>query len=320
MGEYISKWLQKEKLLPKDCPNELAFVYANTRQRTRESAKAFVRGAFNCNVTVHTINSEIKDPIFNPIFRNESKVLKSIIMNEMQVHLDQLQLEDSYELLENILDLKNSLACKDDGICSFKVKDQIFYAIGEEPNLIGPLQQSNAIVDSFFMDYYEGLPMKDIAWGKIKNNEDWKLLAKITRENLNVRFNGSTLSKEVAKPLLGYLKNIFEKESVKFALLHGHDANLISVMTAIGFKGYVLPDQYESTPLGGKLVFQKWSHKDIKFLKVHYVYQTVEQLREGIKLSEINPPRWVEMEIVGCPKDKNEFCLWDDFMNIMRSL
>ena len=319
LGEYISRWLKKEKLLSEDCQNDSIFVYSNTRQRTRESAKAFVKGAFPmCDVTVYTINSDKMDPVFNPIIRNDSIILKDIVIKEIEAALDELELKESYDLLDKILDLKNSPACKNDGICSFDVRDKIVYEIGEEPDLIGPLQQANTIVDSFLMSYYEGMPLEDVAWGKIKTDENWKLLTKITKENQNVRFNLTTAAKEIAKPILGYMKNVFEKASPKFTLLHGHDANLNSVLSAIGFKYYILPDQYETTPVGGKLMFEKWSHDNEYFLKATFVYQKTTQLRESTKLSKVNPPGWVELEITGCSKNKSGFCLWNDFMKILR--
>nr|XP_026483467.1 uncharacterized protein LOC113391649 [Vanessa tameamea] len=326
MGDYIVKWLQKEKLLSESCPDkDSILIYANTRQRTRQSAKAFVRGAFSsCNVNVHSINSEEMDPLFNPILRNTSDVLKNVIIAEMQQKLNELQLKGSYEDLEGIIDLKNSQACKMNNICSFvDTKDVIYYEIGHEPNIIGPLAYGNSILDSFLMSYYEGMPLEQVAWGKIDSSDKWKSLAEITKANQNVRFNSTVLAKEVAKPLIDYMKALFENRNApKFTLLHGHDSNLNSVMAAIGFKHYVLPDQYETTPLGGKLVFQKWHNKelDLDLLKVNYVYQTVEQLRRGTKLSNENPPRWVELEIAGCPKDKQGYCLWDDFMKILKDI
>ncbi|XP_050358582.1 glucose-1-phosphatase-like [Nymphalis io] len=326
MGDYISKWLKKEKLLGESCPDkDSVLIYANTRQRTRQSAKAFVRGAFSsCNINVHSINSEEMDPIFNPVFRNTSDVLKNVIVKEMQQKLNELHLKGSYEELEGIIDIKNSDACKINNICSFvDMKDVIYYEIGHEPNIKGPLAYGNSIVDSFLMSYYEGMPLEKVAWGSIDSSVKWKSLAEITKANQNVRFNSTVSAKEIAKPLTNYMKALFENRNApKFALLHGHDSNLNSVMAAIGFKQYELPDQYELTPIGGKLVFQKWHDDDLDLdlLKVHYVYQTIKQLREEIKLSNENPPRWVEMEIVGCPKDKQGYCLWDDFMKILKMI
>ncbi|XP_045457951.1 glucose-1-phosphatase-like [Melitaea cinxia] len=323
MGEYLSKWLKKENLLNENCPDDNSvYIYANGVQRTRNSAKAFAHGAFRlCNVTIHSIKSYEMDPTFNPILKNNSKELKNAIIKEMKKKLNKLELNQSYRDLEEIIDLENSEICKQDNLCSFvNTKDNIYYEIGEEPNIIGPLAYGNAIIDSFIMGYYEGMALEKVAWGKITTAEKWKSLTKITKENQNIRFNNTIIAKEVAEPLINYIKELFEsKKAPKFTLLHGHDSNLNSVMAAFRFKYYVLPDQYEYIPIGGKLVFQKWrdTERNIDLLKVNYVYQTVKQLREGIKATE-EFPRWYEMEISGCPIDENGFCLWDDFMKILK--
>ncbi|XP_045771281.1 glucose-1-phosphatase-like [Maniola jurtina] len=323
MGEYLNDWLKREKLLDESCPAENEIhIYANTRQRTKESAKAFARGAFrNCNITVHVINSDDMDPVFNPIIHNASTELKNEIIKEMQHKLDDLQLRDAYLELENILNLKTSHTCNHENVCSFSnAKDNIFYEIGQEPNVIGPLDHGNSIVDSFIMSYYEGMSLNEVAWGKIKTPDQWKSLAKITKGNQNVRFNSTVLAREVARPLIEYIASLILKENApKFSLLHGHDSNMNSVMAAIGFKGFVLPEQYEITPLGGKLVFQKWHDDDNNrdLLKVDYVYQSINQLREGTKLTEENPPQWVQLEIKECPIDKNGFCPWKNFVKLL---
>ncbi|CAH2056133.1 unnamed protein product, partial [Iphiclides podalirius] len=322
MGGYFAEWLNKRGLLPPGCPtDENVFVYANTRQRTRESANAFVRGAFrNCNVSAHSIDSAEMDPVFNPILRDTSDEVKRKIIAEMERKLMELQLQDAYLQLNEILDLKNSKICETESFCDLTdAKDEIVYVVGSEPNVVGPLAISNSVLDSFIMSYYEGMPDKDVAWGKIHNNEQWTLLSKIIRENQNVRFNSSVLARDVAKPLLKYIRGVFNGPLRPLTVLFGHDSNLNSIMAALGFKHYILPNQYEATPPGGKIVFQKWSDEDNsrELLKIDYVYQTTDQIRNASKLSISNPPQWVQLELRNCTVDKNGFCPWKKFLNIL---
>ncbi|XP_022126837.2 glucose-1-phosphatase [Pieris rapae] len=324
MGSFISNWLVEKGLLPAGCPEQnTVHVYANTRQRTKATAKAFVDSAFkNCNITVYNKISNKMDPIFNPIIRNDSKELKSAIINEMEQKLRSLNMNEAYSRLNDIVDIKHAMICEVDKICDFeRAKNDIFYEIGKEPNVNGPLGFTNSIVDAFIMSYYEGMNIKDVAWGNMRTSKEWQLFSTITRGNQDVRFNSTVLAKEVAKPLLKYIYNILNKKSPNFTLLVGHDSNLNSVMAAIGFKPFVLPDQYELTPIGGKLVFQRWhdtkTNEDL--LKIEYVYQTMEQLRNGDFLSEHNPPRVITMQIDNCESDIDGFCSWKSFISILKS-
>lgn len=323
MGGYFAEWLKEHGILPSGCPSsDDVLVYANTKQRTRESANAFVRGAFgNCNITAHSIDSNEMDPVFNPILRDTSELTKRKITAEMSKKLNEMKLHDAYVELNKILDLKNSRICRTKSFCDLNnVKDEVVYVIGSEPNIIGPLETSNSVLDSFIMSYYEGMPDKDVAWGKIHSEKQWSLLTKIIKENQNIRFNSSVLASEVARPMLKYIKNIFNGSARPITVLFGHDSNLNSVMAALGFKYYVLPDQYEATPPGGKIVFQKWfdEENNRELLKIDYVYQTTDQIRNASELTMSNPPQWVQLGLRNCTVDKDGFCPWKKFLNMLK--
>ncbi|XP_032525824.2 glucose-1-phosphatase-like [Danaus plexippus] len=326
LGEYMYKWLVREKLLDIGCPDESSvFIYANTLQRTRESAKSFVRGAFkNCNISVFSLGSKKEDPLFYPVIRNDSEVVKEPIVKEMKKKLMDLDLRRSYFELEEVLDMKNLEKCKVEGQCRFDVtENEIYYKLGEMPLVIGPLSFAHMIVDSFLMSYYDGHAMENVAWGRIKNEEQWIILAQLMRESQNVIYNSTLLGRQLAKPLLEYLTSTFNEENPpKFTLLDGHDANLYSVLAALGVKEFWLPEQYESIPIAGKLVFQKLYDRIEKryLLKLDFVYLTVDQIRNGSKISTKNPPRWVPLKIKECAIDLNGYCSWEKFIKVLKNV
>ncbi len=70
------------------------------------------------------------------------------------------------------------------------------------------------------------------------------------------------VAQNVAKPLLTYINNALlgerKPDAPKLTVLVGHDSNIASLLSAMQFQPYQLPQQYEKTPIGGKLVFQRW--------------------------------------------------------------
>ncbi len=70
-------------------------------------------------------------------------------------------------------------------------------------------------------------------------------------------------------------------------MLVGHDSNIASLLTALDFKPYQLHDQNERTPIGGKIVFQRWhdSKANRDLMKIEYVYQSAVQLRNADALT-----------------------------------
>ncbi|KAI5640092.1 glucose-1-phosphatase [Phthorimaea operculella] len=316
MGEYFSQWLRNESLFTKECPEENStLIYANILQRTRETAKEFVAAAFKkCNLTIY-----YQQPLFHPIIRNTSEVFKQKVIEVMQKKLNSLDLEDAYRKLNNILDFNRSRLCIETNFCDLtQKKDEIYFKVGDEPNIYGPLSIGNSVMDALLMAYYNG---KEVGWGKIAE-DDWGTLTSITKENQNVRFNSTFLAIHVADVLLRKMRKIITNDDVNFALLVGHDSNINALISSLGFKHFVLPNQYERTPVGGKIVFQKWYDEiqDRFLLKIDYVYQTTEQIRNVIPLSLETPPRHVTLQLTSCNYDENGFCDWEEFSKLFSKI
>ncbi|XP_049883868.1 glucose-1-phosphatase-like [Pectinophora gossypiella] len=321
MGEYFSQWFMKEGLFNKSCPQEESvYIYANAVQRTRETARIFSENAFkNCNLKVNFKANVTTDPVFHPVILNDNETFKDIAVNEMQKKLDELQLRDAYLKLNKILSFNESKICKEKSFCNLaEAKDRVLFKIGEEPDIYGPLHIGNVVVDNFLMSYYSGMPLKNIGWGEIQP-EMWESLTRISKENQNVRFNTTSLGQHVAKPLLKVMHEVLTNDKLKLTLLVGHDSNINSIIAAIGFKPFDLPNHFERTPVGGKLVFQKLYDKILNryLLKINYVYQSTEQTRHGMKLSLKSPPKSVQLVLKTCSLDKSDLCPWDDFIKIM---
>ncbi|XP_063836602.1 glucose-1-phosphatase-like [Ostrinia nubilalis] len=316
MGKYFYQWLKSTALLTDECPSdESVYIYPNKVHRTIETAEAFARSAFmNCNV-VHYKKNNQKEFMFLPIVRNTTDSFREDYVFHMNEKLDNLKLKDAYQILNRIMDMENSDICKQQKLCDFMAKDSIVYQVGEEPNVNGPLAIGNSVADFFLMSYYNGSPMEDIAWGKL-DQKDFETLLKLTRENQNVRFNQSYLSRDISRPMLKYMRDkLLDSPASKFTMLVGHDSNLNSVMAALGFSPYSLTGQLELTPIGGKIVFQKWRGDDSNlYLKIEYVYYSMEQLRNGVDLEK---PLSKTMELKDCKVNTEGFCPWSDFVKVL---
>lgn len=197
---------------------------------------------------------------------------------------------------------------------------------GKEPGVSGPLKVGNSLVDAFMLQYYEGFPMKDVAWGKIVTQPQWEQLAKLKDGYQDSLFTSAVVAQNVPKPLLPYINSALigerKADSPKLTVLVGYDSSITSLLFAMQFKPYQLLKQYEKTPIGGKLVFQHWhdSKCDRDLLKIEYVYQSTEQLRSAQPLTLQNPPQRATLAMEGCPVDKDGFCAWSYFEKTMKSI
>ncbi|MBS6056862.1 bifunctional glucose-1-phosphatase/inositol phosphatase [Mixta calida] len=331
MGRYTRAWLAQQGLLKANaCPdsNEV-FAYANSLQRTVATAQYFVTGAFpGCDVAVtHQDEMGTMDPVFSPVITNDSDEFNKKALAAMNAEGEKLSLKPAFQQLEKIIDYKNSPACDGKKQCTLSSDNQNKFSAenGKEPNVAGPLKVGNSLVDAFTLQYYQGFPLEQIAWGQIKTPEQWQTLSAIKNGYQDALFTSPEIAREVASPLIDYIRSQLidqDKASApKVMLMVGHDSNIASLLAALDVKPYTLPGQYEKTPIGGQVVFERWhdAKADKDLVKIEYVYQTADQLRDGEVLSLKNPPQRVTLQLNGCPTDGNGFCSWEQFNGVLNA-
>ena len=331
MGRYTRQWLGQQGLINNNvCPApDDVFAYANSVQRTVAAAQYFVTGAFpGCDVTVtHQDEMGVIDPIFNPVITNISEAFNKKALVALNAAGEKLSLKPAFQRLEKIIDYKHSPACAGQKKCTLSSDNQNKYHIenGKKPDVSGPLSVGESVVDAFMLQYYQGFPMEQVAWGQIKTPEQWQELYAIKNGYLSALYTPPEIAREIAAPLIDYIRSQLidqDKASApKVMLFMGHDLNIVSLLAALDVKPYKLPGQYEKTPVGGQVVFERWhdpeANKDL--VKIEYVYQTAEQLRNTEALSLKNPPKRVTLQLNGCQTDANGFCSWQQFSRVLNA-
>ena len=313
MGQFFRKWTVAEGLFAENAVptvDEVNF-YANSMQRTIATAQYFSSGFMpvaNLHIN-HRFTPSKMDPVFFPALTKSSPAFKAQAMKEIAamggkkgiVGINE-GLKDSYQLLEKVLDLKNSPACKSGEVCAFNdYNTQLKLEKGDEPNMKGSLKLANSASDAFILQYYEDKDPVQAAFGNNLTTSDWEKIAKVKDVYGDVLFSAPIVAVNVAHPLLVYMKDELNAKNRKFTFLCGHDSNIASVNAALEVEEYSLPKSIEKkTPIGSKLVFEKWVDNSGKeFVSVNIVYQTTEQLR-GIELLDMqNPPVVFPLKLKG---------------------
>ena len=327
MGHYMREWLADEGMVKAgECPPaENVYAYANSLQRTVATAQFFITGAFpGCDVPVHHQEQMgTMDPTFNPVITDNSPEFREKALKAMETERQKMQLNDSYKLLEQMTRYADSPSCKEKKVCDLtSAKDTFSADYEKEPGVSGPLKVGNSLVDAFTLQYYEGFPMDQVAWGEIKTDQQWRVLSKLKNGYQDSLFTSPEVARNVAKPLVKYIDKTLvtdRAKAPKITLLVGHDSNIASLLTALDFKPYQLHDQYERTPIGGKIVFQRWHDQSAnrELMKIEYVYQSADQLRNADVLTLKSPAQRVTLELTGCPVDANGFCPVDKFNAVL---
>ena len=334
-GHYFSEWLVDNKLLTENtCPSENeVYIYTNSLQRTIATGQYFTVGAFpGCIVPIiHKEKLGTMDPVFFPVISDDNPEFKQAAITSINqtAHAKGIEglnqkLNNTYQDLSNIINYTQSTNCLVDKQCDFTdLPTKIIIEKGKEPGITGPLRTGTSIADAFILQYYEGAPLQDIAWGKIKNNKQFEQLVAIKEYYNTILFGSPVIAKQVAANLINYINQTFsEKNHTKFTFLVGHDSNVASLFSALKIKSYTLPDQFETTPIGGKIVFQKWrdNHSGEALMKIEYFYQSTDQIRNLTQLNRNNPPYKVTLAMENCPTNTMGFCSFSTFKQIIGNI
>ena len=313
MGQFFRKWTVNEGLFTENAVptvDEVNF-YANSMQRTIATAQYFSSGFMpvaNLHIN-HRFTPSKMDPVFFPALTKSSEAFKAQALKEIAamggkkgiVGINE-GLKDSYQLIEKVLDLKHSPACQSGEVCAFDdYNTQLKLEKGDEPNMKGSLKFANSASDALILQYYEEADPVQAAFGQKLTNADWEKIAKVKDVYGDVLFTAPIVAVNVAHPLLVYMKDELNAKNRKFTFLCGHDSNIASVNAALQIEEYSLPQSIEKkTPIGSKLVFEKWVDKAGKeFVAVNIVYQTTEQLRNVALLNLENPPVVFSLKLKG---------------------
>ena len=298
MGQFFRKWLVGEGLLPDNYRPEGSEVlfYANSRQRTFATAKYFSAGFLPfANVEIqHKYFEDKMDPVFTPKFTKMNAKYRQQILDEMQTIHGGPQawmqsVQPTLTMMEDILDMAHSPAAKND-TTHFRYDDtQFVLEKGDEPKMKGGYKLANSVADALVLQCYESESMT--AFGHQLTEKQWRDICAVKEVYDALLFTTHSAAVNLAYPLVSRIREELHHIGRKFTFLCGHDSNLASIGAALRLRYPETEQALElHTPIGSKLVFEKWSDGTEEYVAINLVYQRVGQLQNRTLLSPDEPP------------------------------
>lgn len=321
MGQYFRKYLvdrglMEENWIPQDGSVR---IYANSMQRTIATANYFKSGMFpvaNIDVEYHE-EIGVMDPVFFPRLTFVSDRYIEAVEQQVKARIDLSELQDNFDLLEEVLDYGDSVFAGT--LPHLDATDMtLMYIRNEEPNMGGSLKIANTAADALKLQYYEETDPVKAAFGHELSREDWARICEITEVYGEILFGTPLFAVNVANPLLKEMRSELTNGGRVFTFLCGHDSNAASVLSALRFKPRCLPESLETkTPIGGKIVFEKWRglEDDQAYVRVSYVYQSLDQLLERSMLDLNNPPITYNLEFDEMEANADGLYPFEDVLN-----
>ena len=310
-GQFFHQWVVSEGLFPDNAvPTDAEVVFvANSKQRTISTARHFA-SSFMPMKTInvqHEGKIDDMDALFSMNLDSDiteaewAQIRQETADRYTPESLRQLSesLKPSFDLLSDVLDLKNSPAYLDGSFTGFDDHNtQITYKLGKEPEVTASLNQSVQPVDALVLQYYEETDPQKEAFGKTLTAEQWQAIYQLIHVHDVVRFCSPWVNRYVSKAQRQFIADALQNPSRKFTFLCGHDTNILNILKALRTKEYTTTHAIEiGTPIGSKIVFEKWTDASGNaFVAVNHVYQTVEQLRDITMLNRTTPPNIIPLQ------------------------
>ena len=308
MGQFFRKWVVSEGLLPENYRPEgdEVLFYANSRQRTFATAKYFSAGFLpfaNVEIT-HKLKEDKMDPVFTPKFTKMNDAYRQQVLAEIQTLHGGPQAwmaarKATLDLMEEVLDMAHSPAALQGDTTHFWFDDTQFkIEKDDEPRMTGGYTLANSVADALVLQCYESESMA--AFGHELTTEQWRAICAVKEVYDGLLFTTHAAAVNLAYPLVSRIREELQRQDRKFLFLCGHDSNLASISAALDFQ---LPETERAlelhTPIGSKLVFEKWSDGTDEYVAVNLVYQTLDQLQGRTLLSPEVPPMVMPIVVKG---------------------
>lgn len=345
MGGYYSDYYIEQGLLPKGCPSQQIFIWADTDERTWETGKALAQGLSQkfpgCSVKVGAVveppneTCGAKNPpdyFFHPMakFRADATEIDKVITS-LKNRLPGLREKYKPQLmsLQSALDCCRSEACESCTLLTlpddFKIQDNNTF------KWTGPFPAGSTGTENFLLEYANGMPCNLVGWEQVRfrytANDCGPAAAAMFREMHRIHtlyfalvnqnhylatIQGSNLAHQV---LLRLQEGAAGKSSTPLVIYAGHDTNISNIAGMLGIHWFLSDLPEDDTPPAGALVFELWEGKTRGdcFVKLRYVHARMEQLRGQTVLSLANPPEWSGITIPGCKHP----CSFKNFEGIM---
>ncbi len=307
MGQFFRKWVVDEGLLPdnyRPVGDEVLF-YANSRQRTFATAKYFSAGFLpfaNVEIT-HKYEEDKMDPVFTPKFTKMNDSYRQQVLSEINALHGGPQTwmathQPTLTLMEEVLDMAHSPAAQNDTLHFWYDDTQFKIEKGDEPKMTGGITLANSVADALVLQCYES--ESTTAFGHELTIDDWRAICAVKEVYDGLLFTTHTAAVNLAYPLVSRIREELSRTDRKFMFLCGHDSNLASISAALRFQLPVTENALEArTPIGSKLVFEKWSDGTDDYVAVNLVYQSLDQLQGRSLLSLSEPPMVATITIEG---------------------
>lgn len=318
---------------------EATYVVADDEERTLESGHGLMDGFLpGCPVVVHPAPKEGRDALFSHASMaatdsDRATALAAVLgrIGGDANHLAQAH-AGALATMQSVL-----LGCAP-GLCTaaqtsekkvlFDQQSAIEAATGDAlVSIKSPLHNASTFAENFVLEYTEGMPMSQVAWGRLSPLQVGQMLelhtaysdialrtapiARLYAGNLATSILATLQQGSTGKPT----DKAVGSPGARVVFMVGHDTNITTLAGMLGLHWMMAEQPADPTSTGGALVFELHRNRttEVESVRLYYVSQTMEQMRQATPLTLQNPPQRVPVRVPGCEATASERCTLGEF-------
>ena len=296
-------------------------LYADSDQRTRETAKALAQGMFpGCDLPLLGFAEGTNDPLFHPEAPGSAAAALAVAAISGRIGGDANNLTAAYRAplaeLDDILGRCGAApGVQAKRTSLFEVAAALAPGNGDHlAELKGPLATASTLSENLLLEYTDGMQPANVGWGCV-DGQNLRHLIDLHTALTDFTQRTFAIANVQAAPLLAQIRSAFRqaatgtavagalgKPSDRALFLIGHDTNLENIAGALHLT-WIADGRRDDTPPGSALIFELWKQPSGDFVvRTHFATQTLEQARFAIPLTRENPPSVVPVFIPGCSR------------------
>lgn len=339
-GAWDRNWLRGAGLLSgSGCDTSDIYIYTDSDQRTIRSGEALAEGLGpSCKIGIHSLPQGTHDPLFHFSASSLDATTRPQVMAEIQkslpggLHAFTASYQHQLDLLQSVLD-----GCRAGTICSSKKQPQI--RLMDIPDSIksarshdvvsikGPVFTAASLAEDLLLEYTQGLPRQEVAWGRVDGTQLREIINLHTAE-FSLRHRTPALARIQMSNLFDHIlltlqqsveghavNGAFGPAGKKLVVIDGHDTDIAAIAGLLHLH-WILDGRRDDTPPGTQLQFLVFRDRQGRAsVQLRIAMQTLEQMRYAKHLSKINPPASVTLKPQSCTLEANA-CSWKQFAKI----
>ena len=298
-GVYLRDWLfVQHHLMAPICPTPKQIrIYANTDQRTIDSADLLARAIFpHCTIHVAHQSPGTNDPLFRPVesgaiafnahdavraIQNATGGTSHLVTAHAQLFQTLAQVLDCRKKPCNFADMPSSLQPAADG---------------RSIMLDGPINLATGTAEVILLEYADGMPMSSVGWGRV-TAQRLEQLSGLHALLFEVYARPPYMASRSAGVLASQLVKVLDprRHDVPVLSLYvGSDTQISALSSVLGAHFHVPGYGLDDPSPGAMLMVQLWKnqHTSQYFVRLAYIAQSLHQLRTVAPLSRAHPPLW----------------------------